>query len=350
MSKSLFILATGLLCLAFSIADPVVSSVVQEICSMLPAFTKILVPGSCIDWAECGEASEIIDSGTCLEGWYFDKNSAKCSKSSNVECPFAKNLKKPCASEQNGTFLRNPDDCTGFIYCENGVELYSNCPTGLNFNPETSGCVYPNEYTCPKEEEDSSDNAICMSVADNIRMADPTSCTAFKVCNKGILKTTKCIAGTYFSRELKRCSDLEDSDCALVETTTEEPSNIICGTDDEPIVGFISDEVSCSGYYFCDEMENGKADRNPVFGRCEDGKFFDVNSFSCKDRVNVRCLHDRCEGMGTKFANLQGDCSKYTYCNGGVSTSEGSCPEDFYFDEKTQSCTKKVITYLACVD
>ncbi|XP_055905705.1 peritrophin-48-like [Eupeodes corollae] len=350
MAKSFLILAICVLCVASIRASSFVGMPVEDICKMVPAFTKILVPGSCIDWAECGEDGEIIDDGTCLAGWMFDKNTGKCSKSSMVECPFGYNLKKPCASEKNGTFLRNPEDCTGYIYCKEGVEQYSACPMGLNFNPETKSCVYASEYPCPEKEEGNEANSICLSVGDNIRMADPNSCTTFKVCNKGVLKTTKCIAGSYFSRELKRCSDWEESDCATAEPTTEEPWSSICGTDDDPIVGFISDEVTCSGYYYCDEMENGKADRNPKFAKCSNGKFFDANSFSCKDRTNVRCLFDRCEGMDKRFANIQGDCTKYTYCNGGVSSSEGSCPEDFYFDEKTQSCTKKVVSYLGCLE
>lgn len=44
--------------------------------------------------------------------------------------------------------LPNPEDCSSYFSCSNGVAILLRCPDGLHFNPELDVCDWPNPDRC----------------------------------------------------------------------------------------------------------------------------------------------------------------------------------------------------------
>lgn len=50
----------------------------------------------------------------------------------------------PSVDPPNRTvLLPNPDDCSSFFMCSNGVPILQKCPEGLFFNPYLNVCDFP---------------------------------------------------------------------------------------------------------------------------------------------------------------------------------------------------------------
>lgn len=319
-----------------------------DICRLMPRNTKVLLPGSCTDWVKCVSAEDGSDYeiGSCLLGLYYNKDSGKCEKEETVTCPYKRAAGNRCQGEEDGAFLPSPENCTAYVYCQQGEELHSNCPGGLVFHPEKSACVYAQDYSCPTQALTAKPHPLCYSVGDDQAFADKGSCNTYHECNNGVLNTHECEAESSFDHLEGSCRPVEDSKC-LPGAVLAKPLSTICGTAEDPKVGYLADENSCSGYHICREVAGG-VDREPISARCPDGLFFDSEWLSCRDRLSVKCTRDRCEGMGNKYVNIAGDCASYARCENGVAISTGKCPENYFFDEKTQGCTPLKIRYAAC--
>ena len=323
---------------------------ILDICALMPHGTTILRPGSCTNWIKCSSNEDNnnqgYEEGSCLFGLYYDKNTGKCDLAERVNCPYDSRPNSRCEDEKDDTFLSDPNNCTAYIFCKNGEELHANCPGDLVFHPEKAACVYKQDYTCPPQALLPKPHPMCLSISDNRTFADELSCETFHTCQKGVLAIHKCDEGSFFNHLKGSCVPNDRSTC--IPTAVEaKPMSTVCGTVDQPKVGYFSDEESCSGYYFCKKVANG-VDLDPVFANCPNGFFFDIENLSCRDRLNVQCKGDRCEGMGNKYVNIFGDCSSYARCLDNKLDSVGKCPESYFFDEKTQGCTPQKIQYAAC--
>ncbi|XP_067642771.1 peritrophin-44 [Eurosta solidaginis] len=326
---------------------------VRDICSRMPAGIFILRPNSCNNWLQCPTSPDAqdYDEGFCAYGLYFNKDSNRCDSIENVSCPFESTQTKPenrCATAKDGAFLADPENCNGFVFCANGEETRSSCPKGLLFHPSKSACVYPKEYKCPKKSENISADPICNSIATGTIFADITDCTKYHQCtNGGKLDSLQCADGQAFNHTTLKCVPRKAAVCHPLAPELQ-PELEVCGTEGNIRVGYIADEASCSGYYICAKEDDGKPDRKPTHLKCQNGYFFDSNTWSCRDRLNVKCNLDRCEGMDNKYVNVAGDCGAYARCKNGVTINTGKCESDYFFDERTQGCTPHKISYIAC--
>lgn len=315
----------------------------------MPKGTTILRPGSCTNWVKCPSTEDESDfeEGSCLFGLYYDKDSGRCDLAARVQCPYEnKPTKGRCENVEEATFLEDYESCNSYIFCKKGAELHADCPSDLVFDPRKSSCVYKQDYKCPTKTDKPTTDPICLSVSDRAHFADELDCTKYHQCTKGIIATQSCNEGNVFDHNKGQC--IIDTDAVCIPTAVEpEPIVSICGTADNAMVGYFSDQESCSGYYICKPVEGG-VDREPVFAKCPNGFFFDSDKLSCRDRLNVQCQLDRCEGMGNKYVNINGDCTSYARCQNNVAISTGKCPEKYFFDEKTQGCTPQNIHYAAC--
>lgn len=316
----------------------------MEVCDLSPSST-ILVPDSCSAWLKCPSkpGAKDMDEGACVFGLYFNKETGRCDYKENVECPFENKEENLCANQPDGTFLADRTECQAYIYCKDGMELRSTCPSTLVFNPITKACVYSNQYKCPEFKTKPAADPLCSLLKNATFVADKTDCTKFGQCIEGALMTHACGEGKAWDYIDQECVDIDSVKC-YPSAIKPEPELKVCVGKEGPI----SDEVSCSGYYFCKKMFNDTHDRKPQHFTCSSGMFFDSTTLSCRDRMNVRCPLDRCEGMGNKYVNVAGNCQKYALCRDGVTKTVGECPSNYYFDERTQGCTPQVVNYAAC--
>ncbi|CAD1480651.1 unnamed protein product, partial [Heterotrigona itama] len=51
----------------------------------------------------------------------------------------------PQKNGQDVTLLPNPDDCSTFYYCDEGVPYLTKCSKGLEYDPKLRICDYPKE-------------------------------------------------------------------------------------------------------------------------------------------------------------------------------------------------------------
>ncbi|XP_036326255.1 peritrophin-44-like [Rhagoletis pomonella] len=329
---------------------------VEEICSQLPGGTYILRPNSCNNWVQCpsSTAAQDYEDGFCAYGLYFNKDTNRCETMKDVICPFESSQTQSdtnrCASKKDGIFLADPDRCNGYIFCAKGEETRSTCPKDLIFHPTKSACVYPSDYECPKAvSENVTVSPICQSVATGTIFADITDCTKYHQCVEGAkLKSLQCAEGQAFNHTTLQCVTRSGAVCHPLAPQLE-PEIDVCGTSVQNArVGYIADEDSCSAYYICTKQADGTPDRKPTHLKCQDGYFFDSGTWSCRDRLNVKCSLDRCESMSNKYVNVAGDCRAYARCRNGKTASRGECEVGYYFDERTQGCTPQNISYIAC--
>lgn len=325
------------------------SSKERNICSVLPKDSIILKQGSCTDWIKCPSSSQLehYEEGTCLPGLFFDKDESKCRPEKDVKCPFKSSTNKSdiCLYENDGTFLADPDSCYNFVYCNQTIAYTHPCPGYLVFDPHKRQCVYFDQYICLKKETVET-HEDCLVIRDSKAFADRVSCVKYHTCENGRLVNYTCSEGEAFDRVQGYCRKIREAECFLDEGETHD-KNAICGTLSNKKVGFISDGKTCSGYYHCKDLRND-VDRNPIWSKCRDGRFFDGLTLSCRDRTSVSCAFDRCEGMGNSFANIAGNCSQYAVCKNSARIDFGKCSDGYYFDEKSQGCTKELIKYVAC--
>lgn len=325
----------------------------EDICKQMPPNIFILRPNSCDNWIQCPSAlnAQDYDEGFCAFGLYFNKDKSRCESSEDVTCPFANTGNydvNHCASKKDGTFLPDPKNCNSYVFCMDGQEAYSNCPKDLVFHPKKGSCVYSNEYQCPRKAENLTTSPICNSIPHGTVFADIADCTKYQQCAEdGKLKSFQCSEGQAFNYSTLKCVSRKEVLCHPLAPELE-PEIEICGMESFAREGYIADDQSCSGYYICAKQKDGKPDRKPTHLKCQEGYFFDSATWSCRDRLNVKCSLDRCEGMDNKYVNVAGDCNAYARCKNGVAIASGKCDTNYFFDERTQGCTPHTISYKAC--
>ncbi|XP_011178615.1 peritrophin-48 [Zeugodacus cucurbitae] len=324
---------------------------VKEICKLVAPGTTIIYPNTCDKWVRCPSSfsAEDYEEGSCVFGLYFNKDTGRCESIENVICPYASaETSNRCASKEDGTFLAHPDNCSGYIFCSKGKEMQSTCPFGLIFHPGKASCVYVNEYKCPIKQSAAKANPICKAVPKGLLLANVNDCTKYYKCDEGSqLNSLQCNEGEAYNYSTKECVSRNQVICHPSAPQLE-PEIDVCGSENNTVVGYIADKESCSYYYICAERKDGKPDRKPMHLKCPNGYFFDSKTWSCRDRVNVKCYLDRCEGMGNKYVNVIGDCTSYAHCKNGVTLNNGKCKSGLFFDERSQICTQDIITYAAC--
>ncbi|TMW47748.1 hypothetical protein DOY81_007175 [Sarcophaga bullata] len=320
------------------------SPTVQELCNLAPG-TTILKPNTCTDWIKCPSErdSKDMEEGSCVFGLYFNKNSGRCEYKDSVSCPYEAKSKARCDRSNDGAFLADENNCSGYIYCSSGEELKSNCPGGLVFDPVNKACVYKHQYTCPDKKPPTETNALCLSLPDSLFFADKLDCTKYSECKNSAILSHACNSSFAWDYLKGNCLPIDEVEC-VPHSKKPEPELKVC----VDRLGPVADDASCSGYYFCKHVANDTHDRKPEHFTCPAGNFFDSTTLSCRDRVNVKCNLDRCEGMGNKYVNVAGDCRAYVLCKNGMANNKGVCPNGHYFDERTQGCTPQVVSFAAC--
>ncbi|KAH8261334.1 hypothetical protein KR044_007418, partial [Drosophila immigrans] len=330
---------------------------VREMCELLPLSTTILRPNTCNYWVNCPTYNASLEEGTCATGLSYNKNMGRCEPSSNVVCPYQSQQSNSttgptvnkCSNETDGTFLSDASssNCQGYILCKARREIKSSCPNELVFNPASRSCVYANQYSCPTAGIVTKSPA-CLSLRNNTKLANDDHCHKYFVCINDVLMQRECQDQTAYDVELGRCVPALNATCYSTAKLPP-PENTFCRmANGTARVGYFADNESCSHYYICAAPVNGRHDTNPQRLQCSQGLFFDVEKLSCRDRLNVRCLLDRCAETSLAYVNVANNCQKYARCSGGATVGTGHCPSDYYFDERSQGCTPVNHNYVAC--
>ncbi|XP_017080269.1 peritrophin-48 [Drosophila eugracilis] len=304
------------------------------ICELVVNGTKMNDPRACNAWVQCIDGTPV--SGTCGTGLFYDRESQKCLPSASVKCLSS----DPCAALTTG-FAADPYSCNGYYYCMNGKGTHGVCNSGMNYNSGTQDCI--RDFPCADKMDPDS---LCNILPDGVFIKDTNNCNGYQMCwNDQVINGT-CPGTFYFKASTAECDYPQDVNCDI----TAVPDIIEKGVCPDS-GGFISDNKTCNGYYYCKAVADGEFSLE--HGVCSDGRFFlATDGGACVPRSKVKCSYDRCVGLGNttiQLANESDDgCHGYSICQDGVVIGQGTCPQDEYFDELTQRCTTQTITYAAC--
>lgn len=164
---------------------------------------------SCDKYWKCIEGIASLE--TCGNGLAFDDldptyTTENCDYIYNVECGNRTDLEPPISAPNcprlYGTFP-DPEDCTAFFNCRNGLSNRYNCAPGLAFDPKDRVCKWADQVkACEKmmNEEEKSSMFTCPSSVRGIytKHAHPEDCRQYYVCISGTAREYGCPLGSVF--------------------------------------------------------------------------------------------------------------------------------------------------------
>lgn len=314
-----------------------------ELCEILPEDTVFRHATQCDVYYVCRNSSAI--DGKCMPGLYFDIELGKCNDKSKVQCKADAN--SICSKKKNSHYIADPLNCENYYICVAGEGKLMSCPSGINFNPNTSSCDYTSEYECVLQKEDYD---ICESIPKKTLFKHPTKANQYRLCSGKKIIERSCLGGLFYNSKTGNCDTEEhvkDKDTIVGQPSGPETEGI-CGSKSKPYKGLVHDGKTCRGYFDCNEMKNSTEEKLTTH-YCKTTEIFDEKLKLCKPRHETKCRFDRCEGQGDKYVNVQGDgCKGYVMCIEGKEFMKMSCPANHYFDENKQDCVTNVIKYPAC--
>lgn len=308
----------------------------KDMCSQFTGAGYIGDPTDCTKWGYCS-SQQLVSWGSCGDGLVYDAFTSSCEYAADRPC--STSVAKTCAVLKNPTLLADPSNCANYAYCfGNGTSQIQKCPTGQNYAANNETCVWGPD--CPQD-------TICRFMPSPTFVGDPDNCGNFLKCIQGSGTSGSCsnaADGTarYFNVVTGKCqtanpctsNSVTDSGTVTQPTTTKD--TCAEAKDGE----YVSDGVSCSGYFHCDA---GVA----TWGLCPFGTFLDVENQACVSPASVDCDSDRCANTNMTFATVEGsECKEYIICASGET---GSCPEDHpFYDEVYDKCVTSDPEYVIC--
>jgi hypothetical protein len=171
----------------------------------------------------CGNGQGFAD----LDPTYTTKN---CDYIYNVECGNRTEVEPPISAANcprlYGTFP-DPDDCTGFYNCRDGLANRFECAPGLAFDDESRVCKWSDQVQRCKDLKKSAavdeEGGVEFVCPDNVpvgifsKHAHPEDCRQYFVCISGVPREYGCPLGTVF----KIGGDEFDGKCADPEEVPE---------------------------------------------------------------------------------------------------------------------------------
>ncbi len=114
----------------------------QDKCRFLkyPAFLECFVNLGSTNTGSTGQSVNTTTTSTPVTG--------------QGECPAVDPL-------DHTVLLPNPEDCSSYFSCSNGVPILMHCPDGLYFNDELDVCDWPRNVSCIPGKYGCVDSALC---------------------------------------------------------------------------------------------------------------------------------------------------------------------------------------------
>jgi valyl-tRNA synthetase len=305
-------------------------------------------PENCSEFYQC--AGGVLFTHRCQVNLYYCEEKQYCSWPTDPDCKFdcvtTKTNLVPAAEKfvpaadpecppqtENVTFIPNPNNCSEFFECDNGVPVLMSCPAGLYFcskkeicdwiwDPECKyDCHNVKSKTVIAEEkfdaiyERADDTAIaetttieltdgptadplCPPQTENATfIANPNNCSEFFECDNGVLVQMSCPPGLYFCSEKQICDWLWDSECkfdcnivkskpvVIVEEKFIPAADPECPPQTDGVVTYLPNPDDCNKYYEC-------SNEVPVPMHCPDFLYFCTQKNSCDWIWDSQCTYN----------------------------------------------------------
>uniref|UniRef100_A0A336LZT4 CSON009194 protein n=1 Tax=Culicoides sonorensis TaxID=179676 RepID=A0A336LZT4_CULSO len=179
-----------------------------------------------------------------------------------------------CKDQKNWIMLPNEEDCQKYYLCINEVTYPRECPDGDWFDQRRQGCVPQRESSCTREAPE----GYCENVPNFQKLESPYYCEDYYMCVNDIAYYYRCDNNQWFDQKNQRCDKPENVDC-LVFNPPNPPEDICVGVSN---FKYVPSPYNCAHYYQC-------VFERPYFKKCAEGKWFDQEKQTCRDKQEVEC-------------------------------------------------------------
>uniref|UniRef100_A0A1I8QDP5 Chitin-binding type-2 domain-containing protein n=1 Tax=Stomoxys calcitrans TaxID=35570 RepID=A0A1I8QDP5_STOCA len=336
-------------------------------------------PENCTQFIECYQGNPFtlpcpeqtywnISVGACVKGY--------CEDTITTEQP---ELTTPSYKCGDGlSYHPDPNDCTNYIQCLNGMETILNCPQFQYWNERVGACV---AGICHNEEGTETTSVITTTTTESTTtlttpsLCDdettsfhphPYNCRQFIQCYMGSALTLQCPDETYWNVSNESC-DFGHCDDEITSTlstvTTQQP--IIDPSICEDGVQYLPDHYDC---HYLIECINGV----PVRLKCGYSMYWDQQKLACvstsdhcDNQTSVFPTHpvvtttsqgafstekattlstpstatNICEDIDSAFLPHPNNCTKFIQCFYGITITR-DCPPYTYWDVSGEACVK----------
>ncbi|KAH8411116.1 hypothetical protein KR222_003592, partial [Zaprionus bogoriensis] len=243
-----------------------------------------------------------FESVSCNSGDYWNSEVSKCEKDEGQ-----------CKGNQTcieGTIQENPDDCAGYLECQNNTLIKRKCNNQTYFDTSIMACVVDTDGVCI-------DNQTC---TDGATKVDSNDCTKYLLCNNGKFESVSCNSGDYWNSEVSKC-EKDEGQCKGNQTCIE-------GTIQE-------NPDDCAGYLEC-------IDSTLVKRKCASQTYFDKNVMACVIDTEGVCIPKVCDPECCDVPNnwlgpVDRNCSAFIHCLYGKKFQQ-KCPNNLQFNNITKEC------------
>ena len=200
-------------------------------------------PENCSEFYQCADG--VAFTHHCPPDLYYCEEKETCTWIWDPECTFNCTMTKinpvPAAAKfvpdcppptfPNITFVPNPDNCSTYFKCDNGIAVEMECPVGLYFCNQLDLCTWVWDPECtfdctmkkikPVPAADKFAAECPPPPNHNITIIpNPNNCSSFFECDNGIAVEVGCPDGLYFCSEKGLCTWNWDPDCKFDCTIT----------------------------------------------------------------------------------------------------------------------------------
>jgi hypothetical protein len=286
-------------------------------------------PDNCNMYYECSNEEAIPME--CPDDLYFCTQKQSCDWIWDPDCTYncVAVQSKPVRVEEkfepvcpeptdNLTLIANPENCSSFYGCDNGVPVPMGCPGGLYFCTEKQSCAWIWDPECtydcvaaqskPVRVEEKFD-PVCPEQTENVTfIANPENCSSFYECDNGVPVPMGCPGGLYFCTERQLCSWVWDEECTF---------NCVA----VKTIPFVADD---------------KFNAEPIDETAQtDEPTFEPEKTTPRPTANPIC--PPVNGDEVIYTPNHDDCSAYYQCSNGVALPL-QCPGDLYFCSQKNTC------------
>ncbi|XP_017038962.1 uncharacterized protein LOC108086536 [Drosophila ficusphila] len=150
----------------------------------------------CAGYLQC--VNGVLVKEKCPSGSYFEDVFKLCQVDENGVCSSASQCNE-------GEVQADPNNCAGYLNCQNGELAAKICPSGTYFEPTYKVCVVDLNGVCVDPPAKCSEGQLTL---------DPNNCAGYLKCIDGELVKEPCPSGSYYDPKLESC--LVDSEGVCV--------------------------------------------------------------------------------------------------------------------------------------
>jgi hypothetical protein len=148
-----------------------------------------------------------------------------------LEETFVPDAEPVCPPQIDGnlTLISNPENCSSYYECDNGVPVLMSCPSTLYFCSEKSTCTWIWEPNCTfncqilniqnalEEKFVPAAEPVCPPQVDgNLTLiSNPDNCSSYYECDNGVPVLMGCPSTLYFCSEKSTCTWIWEPDCTF---------------------------------------------------------------------------------------------------------------------------------------